>query len=415
MLIRHNLHIPLALCLFAAVMAGCGDEEISGSGEPFANATGGLNRAGNYSHASIDAPTYFAEMRFDSLGAGFLGTPLPTSYDRVVVVTSDRRLAAIAYNMTEWTYQFPAEEYPLQELACDEEGTVYAVTTNRTLIAVDSAGKQRWRATLHSEDSAGRFDLPTAPLVIPNGVVAGSTNGELVRFDRSGTQIWAMRRGAELLRTIAFSPEFGIVCGLTHNSYKSADTLLSVNEDGSQNWALPFPGMRIECGPAIIGKNVVVGVAGKDTNGRYQPFLLAVDPEGKEQWRTSLPVLPLGLAGDDDGYIYLNSGGGSRMGGGRVFSFSARGEILWDISLPSSIPSRPVVSAEWICFTAYRNQTFGLYTYNREGTFVSFTPIDILSDVNPVPVILPHGSIVLSAQDEPVFLRNASRGVFDFL
>lgn len=415
MLIRHNLHIPLALCLFAAVLAGCGDEETSGSGEFLANATGGLNRAGNYSGTGIEAPTHFTELRFDSLGTGFLGTPLPASYDRVVVVTADRRLATIEYSIAGWTYQFRDGEYPLPELACDQSGTVYAVTTNRNLVAIDSAGKQLWEVPISTNDSTGRFDLPTAPLVVPEGIIAGSTNGELACFDRSGKRIWDMQCGADLLRTTAFSPEFGIVCGLTGNDYANSDTLLAIGEDGSQKWAFPVTGMRIECGPAIIGENVVTGIAAKDTNGRYQPFLLAVNSQGTEQWRIPLPVLPLGLAGDNDGNIYLNSGGGSRMGEGKVFCFTEQGELSWEVSLPASIPSRPVISAEWICFTAFRDQTLGLYTYNREGTFVSFTPIDILSDINPVPVILPHGSIVISAQSEPVFLRNASRGVFDFL
>ena len=416
MLTYHVRSLPLILCLCANLLAGCGGEEIPNSGEPFLNATGGLNRANNFSFISIPAPSQLGEIRFDSLETGFLGTPLITSYDHLAVVTGDRRLAAIRYNTVKWTWQFEEGTYPLPELACDNAGTIYAVTTNQHLVAIDSAGKFQWEVSVQSSDTTtGRFALPTAPIAVQDGVIVGTTGGVLKKFDSSGNEAWSVQRGAGIARNVAYAPEVGLVCGVTENDYEMSDTLLAFNADGSVKWTVALPGMRIECGPFVVAGNVVAGIAAKDTNGRYQPFVLSLDTSGVERWRVPLKILPLGISGDGEGNIYVNSGGGSRMGGGIVSSFDSEGTQRWEIVLPESIPSRLIVSSEWVCFVAFRNQTIGLYTYSRKGAFASFTPINILSEINPVPVILPHGSLIITAKSEPIFLQNTSRGVFDFL
>lgn len=416
MLNFHIRYIPLLLCLCSSLIAGCGGEDIPDSGEPLLNATGGLSRANNFSFATIAAPTQLGETRFDSLGVGFLGTPLITSYDQLAVVTTDRRIACIRYNTVRWTWQFQEEEYPLPELACNQEGSIYAVTTNQQVVAIDSAGNFQWKKSVRSNDTtAGRFDLPTAPIAVQDGVVVGTTGGVLKKFDRSGNEVWSLQRGAGIARLVAYTPELGFVCGITQNDYQISDTLLALNPDGSVKWTVPLPNLRIECGPVVVGEHVVVGIAAKDTNGRYQPFVLSLDANGAERWRVPLKILPLGITGDSDGNIYVNGGGGSRMGGGIVASFDPQGTQRWELVLSESIPSRPIVSSDWVCFVAFRNQTLGLYTYNREGSFASFTSIDLLSEINATPVILPYGSLVIAAKDEPVFLRNTDRGALDFL
>ena len=413
--IRHVFYSTLAFCLGIVALSGCGDESIPDSGQSVSNATYGMSRANNYSRVGVPAPGYLTELRFDSLETGFLGIPLPVNYDHVAVITGDRRLALIRYDNVVWTWQFGEEEYPLPELACDDAGTIYAVTTNQHIVAVDSGGDLRWKKSLQADDTEQNFDLPTAPVSVSDGMIAGTSGGVLKKFDRSGAELWSRKFGADLMRTVSYSATVGTVCGLTHNDYALSDTLVVLNDNGSIKWDAPLPGTRIESGPIIVGDHVVVGLAAKNEEGKYLPYLLSLDAQGKELWRASLSIPPIGLAGDDEGNVYVSGGGGSRMGGGIVSSFSMKGEERWEITLAESIPSKPVISSEWVFFVAFRGQTLGLYTYRRGGEFAMFTPINARSDINPVPVILPYGSLVITGTDEPVFLQNASRGIFDLL
>lgn len=388
--------------LLSILLLACGGEA---SDTPFANnARGGAGRASNYSPAHLPATATFIETSFDSLGTGFLGSPLPISGSTMAVVAGNRRLILIRHNNLQRIYQFGEGEYPLPELASDSAARVYAVTTGRALCAIDTSGKLLWKKEI--EGGKEEFDLPTWPLVLPGGIVAGTTGGVLKRFDFNGTESWSVRSGAELVRSVAFDPALGIAFGITHNDYAGSDTLVLLSEAGKETWRAPLPGLRIEYGPIIVEDRVVVGVAGRDAAGKYTPFILAFNQAGKELWRAPLKVLPLGIAGDGEGNIYVSGGGGSGLAGGIVASFGTDGKLRWETGLPESIPSAPITAGDRICFVALREQTLGLYTYNTEGGFIAFAPINSLTDITPIPVLLPYGSVVFAGTDLPILLTS---------
>lgn len=390
------------LLLSPALPVACGGGT---SGEPFANGVrGGGERDGNYSPASLPAISSFTEILFDSLGVGFLGSPLPISGEITAAVAGNGQLAFIRYEQLARIYRFGPDEYPLPELASDSAARVYAVTTGRLLYAVDTAGNLLWKREITK--GTGEFDLPTWPLTVPGGVVAGTTGGTLKRFDFSGRETWSRQFGAQLVRTVAYSAEPGIAVGITRNDYAGSDTVLLLDEAGKERWRAPLQGLRIEYGPIITGGHVVLGAAGKDAAGKYTPVVLAFGSGGKELWRRPLKVLPLGITGDDEGNLYVSGGGGSGLAGGIISSFAADGKLRWEIRLPESVPSVPVTAGDRFCFVALRDQTLGLYTYNSAGELIGFAPISSLTDIVPVPVLLPYGSVLLAGIDEPVLLRS---------
>lgn len=393
--IRGSLLLP---ALLLACAGGGGDE-------PFANnARGGTQRANNYSPASLATVTNFAETPYDTLGAGFLGSPLPISRDKIAVVAGKRQLAIIRYDGLQRIYRFGKGEYPLPELACDSAARIYAVTTGRLLYAVDTGGTLLWKQEIAA--GSGQFDLPTWPLTVPGGVVAGTTGGLLKRFDFTGKEAWSVQAGGEIVRGVAFGPELGIAFGITRNDYAGSDTVVLLDEAGKERWRTPLAGLRIEYGPIIVGDRVVVGVAGKNADDKYTPFILALDRAGKEIWRAPLKVLPLGIAADDDGNLYVSGGGGSGLAGGIVASFGTDGKLRWEVGMSESIPSVPAVGGDRVFFIALRDQTLGLYTYDSRGQFVGFAPVSAVSDIIPVPVLLPYGTIVLAGTDAPVLLKS---------
>ncbi len=390
------------LLLAPVMLAACGGGT---SDEPFANGVrGGGERDGNYSPAALPAISSFTEILFDSLDAGFLGSPLPISGNVAAAVAGKGQLVFIRHEQLARVYRFGPDEYPLPELACDSAARVYAVTTGRLLCAVDTAGNLLWKREIMK--GAGEFDLPTWPLVVPGGVVAGTTGGTLKRFDFGGRETWSLQAGAQLVRSVPFSPELGIALGITRNDYAGSDTLLLLDEAGKEKWRAPLQGLRIEYGPIITGGHVVIGASGKDAAGKYTPVVLAFGPAGKELWRTPLKVLPLGIAGDDEGNLYVSGGGGSGLAGGIISSFGPDGTLRWEIRLPESVPSMPVTAGDRFCFVALRDQTLGLYSYNSAGQLIGFAPISSLTDIVPVPVLLPYGSVLLAGVDEPVLLRS---------
>lgn len=395
--------IRRAVPLLPILLASCGG---AGSSEPMVNcARGGASRANSFADISLPSISSFSESRFDSSLSGFNGPPMAVAGDRFAIVAADRRLVLCRYDMPEWIYRFDEGEYPLPELACDSAGTIYTGTVNGMLCAVNDSGRLVWKKSL-GDVAPGSFDLPTWPLVVPGGVVAGTTDGTVRKFDFAGTEVWSLGRGADLVRSVAFDPDAGIAIGITHNDYSRSDTIVLLDENGREKWAAPLQHLRIEYGPILVKGRVVVGVAERDMNGKYTPFVLTLDGSGREAWRAPLSALPLGIASDDDGNVYVSGGGGGRLTGGMVASYDPRGTLRWEIAFSESVPSVPVTSSDRVCFIAVRERTLGLYTYMPDGRFVSFTSIDALAEIVPVPVIMPYGGLAIAGADEPVLLRS---------
>ena len=391
------------LCLLPFFLIACGD-----SADYRPNVSGGADRSRNFSDVSLSGFTGFSETVYDSLGAGFLGPPLPLSSDRLAVITTDRRLALIRYNVLLRTFQFPDGKFPLSDLASDSLGTVYVATTDGELHAVDSAGTLRWGLPLGGSDSDDP-GLPLAPLTVPGGVVCGTTSGWVGKFDPEGKDVWSKTFRPGLVRSPAFGPEVGIALGVTGNNYDLVDTLVLLGADGEETGRMAVGG-RIEYGPIIVGERVVIGGAGRTEEGKYRPFVLSVDKEGKEEWRTPLQVLPTGIAADDDGNIYVCGGGGGRISGGSMVSLDVAGKVRWEIGLQRSVPIAPVIGGDLLCFLGMQEGSIGTFIYSRDGTFHNFAPVESLAEITLPPTVLPDGSFVIACSSEPIILKSRGGG-----
>lgn len=396
---RSTIHALLLSVTLAAAAAGCSDS--SGPGSTAGAYAGGGTRANLYPDGG-GAVTSFTEVTFDSLTTGFLGAPLPIGEQRIAAVTADHRLLRIAYRSIENAYTFPTGIYPLPELAVDSLGTLYAVTTNGGLHAIDTGGVERWTASIE-EIGAESFHLPTWPVTTGGGIVAGSTSGRLRGFGFDGAPQWERTFGAGLVRSVAHRSDVGIVAGVTHGDHAMSDTVIVLDEEGRERWRTAVGG-RIEVGPIIVGERIAVGVAGRAADGKYRPALLLLDISGKEKGRPPLDVLPLALAGDAAGNIYVAGGGGSRGIGGVVASFTAEGKNRWDVGLTRNAPLALLVAGESIYFVVAYQSSIGVYSYSLEGTYQAFTPIEALASIVVQPFLYPGGRVTVASNDSPLIL-----------
>ena len=396
------------LCLLA-LLAACGDSSDSYQ----TNAFGGGNSRANFFITSVGTFNGFSETPFDSLKSGFLGPLLPLNANRFAVVTTDRRVALIRYQAIDWTYQFPDDRYPLPELASDSLGTVYAITTDGGIHSIDSSGKLKWSDEFASNDSSESFSIPLWPLVLPGGVLGGMTDGRVKRYGFDGNVSWEATFSPGLTRSVAQSDDLGIVLGVTYNGYDQGDTIVLLDESGNRKWSQGIEA-RIEYGPIIVEEMIIAGVATRTEEGKYRPFVLALDAEGKELWRAPLKALPTGMAADGNGNIYVCGGGGGRMSGGIISSFDNEGKERWETGLRESVPTSPLVAADRLHFLGTHERSIGLFSYTPDGGFVKFAPVESLAEIVLPPTVLPNGYLTISCSSQPILLQSRGGGFLGF-
>jgi outer membrane protein assembly factor BamB len=370
------------------------------------NAQGGAVRASNYGGVETQPVTSLAPIVYKKLQGSMLAPPLVYIDDALLLVTSGGVVSMMRYDSIYWS-QTVGPIVP--RLAADSSGLIYAVTISAELHALHPNGSPAWKISLPSQNLLPDSSTPSysSPLAVGEGVVIGSSTGWIGRANASGEFVWGVNRGASVIRTLAATPAVGIVAALTHNDYESSDTVVALDPaTGRERWATPLKGARILEGPAIIGNLIVVGAAIRQPDGTRTPYAIALGLDGVERWRTPLVVMPRGVAGDAIGNIYLSGSGVRRdFAGGAVVSLDSAGKERWQVTLRSGVPAAPVISANWVYFISRQDDRTGLFTYNHEGIFSAFVPINTIPDVLPQPVITPRGQIVLAGLDQPVLVR----------
>lgn len=402
----------LVLIVFSGVLAGCGPGTAPAH-DPYGayNTLGGAHRDNDFSGLDAIPVENLTVMEFPSLSGGLLAPPLELSGGRMALLArSDTAttLAIILRDSVLCRYRFSQGEYPFPMLAADT-GLVYAITTRGELHAVDMEGAVRWKKGTFQGLAADRIVVPAAPLAFGDGVVVGNSAGGLMRFDRTGRQIWNVQRGASLGSFLAGDPGLGLVAGLTHNSYELTDSVSLIDPaTGSARWTKPLPEGRLIYGPIIVGNLIVVGAASRDTNELRVPYLAAFRSDGSVAWRYALSLLPRGISADAEGNIYASCAGTRENAiGGALLSMDSAGRRRWEINFESGTPAPPLVTASYV-YVITRNQgRTGLFTYSRDGAYANFVSIHMHPDVLATMMLSSSGEVFMAGVDQAVLLRGA--------
>ncbi len=402
-----RIFISILLAPALMMSAGCGGDRARIHDDTGAfNAFGGASRSGDYSRFGGGIVTELRQIPFPSLKGGILSPPLAVAADRSAIVAEGGKLALVTRDSLLWVYDYPQGERPIPVVAADSSGIIYSVSTNGTIRALSGEGTLVWEGKLPGADDSSGFAAFTAPVALPSGFVAGTTDGFVARYDGGGKELWRIRRGGSIGSLPAAGAE-GVAVTVTQNDFSQSDTLLLLDPaTGATRRSMPIPGGRIIIGPTLLGDLLVVGGAARSESGGRSPFVVAFTKEGKQAWRVPLLFMPRGISGDDQGNIYISgSGTGREITGGEILSLDHAGKERWRQAFESAVPAPAAVGADYIYFVARRAGTTGLYTYSREGALMAFLSIDVLPDVHAEVALTSFGDIVLAGLDFPALLE----------
>lgn len=405
-----TMRYPTLLVLVSLMFAACG-RSTTPSTDLFGayNDRGGSERNNDFSSTTSSLVTTLTTDTFPTMLGGFRTPPLDVGDGRRLMLFSGRTgsppLVVMAYgDSVLWRCSLPRGHFPLPALAADSALTAYVSSARGNLNAIGADGRLRWSQPV-GRDSTDTLAVPTPPLALGDGAVVGNNRGRMARFDGSGRVLWAIDRGGAFSDRPCARPDVGIVAALSHNDYTKSDSIVVLDtRNGAERWCRPVPG-RVVCEPVVAGSLIVIGIASIDSNERRVPSLIAFTFDGKHAWRSSLPLLPRGIAAGGDGSIFASCAGNAMdLVGGALVAFDSTGKQRWLAPFGSGVTAPPSVTANWLYFIARREGRTGLYTYGIDGAFGSFVPIDILPDVSSSTTISSFGRLVLSGLDVPTLL-----------
>lgn len=401
----------LLLLLPTLAIVGCGSDPDS---DRIGAAAFGAGNDRAFHYEGIGLP-HFTGLQPEEIDGptGFAGPPLFLSSRIAAVVSSDHQILLLRDLAVYDSITFDPDLFPMPELAADENGRIVAVSTDGRVMVVDTGGSTNLILDELRLDPASPA-LPTWPTILTDGrIIVGTTDGKLAAFDTDGSLLWRKEFDARLVRTVAATSRDEILVALTSNDFATGDQILCLDRDGTERWSHATEG-RVESGPMVVDDTrVTFGQALQDEEGKYRASVAALDvADGTPVFSAGLGVIPIALAADGEGNIYVSGGGGSRVYGGEVVSFDAQGTERWRVGFERNGPSVLVVTASRVCFIARDDAAIGLFLYTREGGFVSFVPVRSTARISAYPTVSPYGTLMLAAGDEPTLLTGAAAGGF---
>ena len=271
--------------------------------------------------------------------------------------------------------------------AIADDGTLVFGSHDKSIYAVDAAGKIVWR---HPTGDL----VWGSPALGPGGVVyAGSDDDRLYAFDlKDGSVRWQFIAGPCRIAT-GVGPEGarcdvdGVTVAPDGTVYASADGLYALAPDGKLKWKFA-PGIT-HCAAAPA-----VGLDGTVYVGCHDDALYALNPDGTKKWDFR--------AGDDidsspsvsaDGIVYVGSDDH------KLYALGPGGALRWAVTTGGPIRSSPAVAADG---TVYVGSFDGALYAVRAGGVVAWsfrTPDRIVSS----PVVDAAGNVLVGSEDDRLY------------
>jgi len=213
----------------------------------------------------------------------------------IYVVSWDGYLYAIDPDGTE-KWRFEATDFIDSSPAIGADGTIYVGSTDHYLYAINPDGREKWRFKTGNE-------IYSSPAIGADGTIyVGSRDGYLYAINPDGTFKWAVETGGAIYTSPAIGAD-GTIYVTPEDRY-----LYAINPDGTFKWAV-----EIWAG----AESPAIGPDGTIYVGRYH-HLYAINPDGTIKWSIENGLwengFPVSIGAD--GKIYA---GGYPYGGFSVF------------------------------------------------------------------------------------------------
>ena len=265
----------------------------------------------------------------------------------IYIVSYDENLYAIDPDGTQrWSFHVGSVGgYGLASPAIGADGTVYIGSGDGNLHAIEPNGTEKWRFA-----SDGRID-DVSPVIDADGTIYfGSTNGTFYAVNPDGTEKWSVQTSLAIRSSAVIATDGTMYFCATGYSGE----VFAVNADGTVKWTFDTEG-RLYSSPAVGADGTIyVGT----TVGHH---LHAINPDGTEKWgftTESSVISSPGIAAD--GTIYVGSLDG------KLYAVDPDGTEKWSFNTGKSIFSSPAIGADGTIYVGSTNGTF--YALNPDGT-----------------------------------------------
>ncbi len=251
---------------------------------------------------------------------------LAIGHDGIVyAATSDKVHAFRPDGSVKWSYGSSTSGFSSPAIGAD--GTVYVscyLGSSYGLVALSPEGGEQWQFT---------FDWGTgAPVAGHDGTIyAVSGNGTLYAIDPDGNELWSVNHGGPQGESPCIGADGAIY-------YTAGISLWAIAPDGSLKWEFepyyPYPGWVtwMKTSP-VIGPDGVIYVGSRRDGTGQKGDLWAINPDGSEKWviRTSASIYTTPAVGAD-GTVY------SEIDDTKVCAFNPDGTFKWCFQAPN-LPS----------------------------------------------------------------------------
>ena len=217
----------------------------------------------------------------------------------------EKSVVAHGPNGTRWRTETGGEVD--NSVLVDEDGTVYAGSSDDSLYAFGPDGGVRWKVDL------GGVVWAAAALGSTGAIYVGADN-RLYALERDGGESWRFQTTGNIQSSPVVADDGTVYIGTT------GSRLHAVAPDGGARWAFTTKGGFGWQQLPALGKDGTIYTATGST-------LAAIAPDGGMKWEHNAGVqLRTSVVVDADGIIYV---GGSE----RMFAYDADGQQLWSFEL----------------------------------------------------------------------------------
>jgi len=300
--------------------------------------------------AQSNAPVQLSEYLWrQAVGGVVLGTP--SARPQSVVVALDSGVVKAYSGSGELLWSFAVRGRLCPYITRSREGITFICSTDGVLVAINSAGRELWRANSGGELSGsivtgwdGRVFVPagekiscytsSGTLLWTNELGSGISAGPLL--DQNGSILLALK-DSRLIRITPFGvvyswklPSAPVVLVPLDNEILAMygnGNILRVDSYAEDSAPLPFPGLTaMPLAAAGRGGRAAVFLA----NGQA---LLLSGSDGKVLWTAGSFIRPLA---DQKASLIFDERGIYALCDGGIASFSANGRLLWHANLDNA-------------------------------------------------------------------------------